>query len=81
MVIGVYEAKKRLSELLDRAAGGEEVVITKHGRPYARLGPAAQRKSQDEIEALMARVRRRRERMPMTSWSELKQDRDEGRRF
>jgi len=56
-------------------------VITKHGRPYARLGPAAQRKSQDEIEALMARVRRRRERMPMTSWSELKQDRDEGRRF
>ena len=81
MVIGVYEAKKRLSELLDRAAAGEEVVITKHGRPYARLGPASQRKSPEEIEALMTRVRRRRERLPVTSWVELKKDRDEGRRF
>jgi antitoxin (DNA-binding transcriptional repressor) of toxin-antitoxin stability system len=56
-------------------------VITKHGRPYARLGPASQRKSQAEIEALMARVRQRREQLPMTTWSELKRDRDAGRRF
>jgi prevent-host-death family protein len=33
----VLEAKTQLSELLDRAANGEEIVITKHGKPVARL--------------------------------------------
>ncbi len=35
--IGAFEAKNRLSELLDAAENGEEVVITKHGRPVAKL--------------------------------------------
>jgi prevent-host-death family protein len=35
--INVYQAKTRLSELLDRAAAGEEIVIARHGRPIARL--------------------------------------------
>ena len=33
----LYEAKARLSELVERAAGGEEIVIAKHGTPRARL--------------------------------------------
>jgi prevent-host-death family protein len=33
----VHEAKTRLSELLARAHAGEEVVIAKAGKPYARL--------------------------------------------
>lgn len=37
--IGAFEAKNRLSELLDAAENGEEIMITKHGRPVARLGP------------------------------------------
>lgn len=35
----VHEAKTRFSELLERAHKGEEVVIAKAGRPYARLVP------------------------------------------
>jgi prevent-host-death family protein len=35
--IPVYEAKTRLSELLARVQQGEEVTITRHGRPMARL--------------------------------------------
>jgi prevent-host-death family protein len=35
--INVYQAKTRLSELLDRAAAGEEIVIARHGRPVALL--------------------------------------------
>jgi prevent-host-death family protein len=35
--IGAFEAKTHLSSLLDRAAAGEEIVITKHGKPIARL--------------------------------------------
>lgn len=38
--IGAFEAKNRLSELLDAAENGEEIMITKHGRPVAKLVPA-----------------------------------------
>jgi prevent-host-death family protein len=37
--IGAFEAKTHLSSLLDEAERGEEIVITKHGRPVARLVP------------------------------------------
>ncbi len=39
--IGCYEAKTRLAELIERAAGGESILITKHGRAVARLVPAS----------------------------------------
>jgi prevent-host-death family protein len=35
--INIYEAKTRLSQLVDRAAGGEEIIIARAGRPVARL--------------------------------------------
>ena len=37
MIANVRTAKAKLSELLDRAANGEEVIITSDGRPKARL--------------------------------------------
>lgn len=33
----VFEAKNQLSALLDRVAQGEEVMITRHGKPVAKL--------------------------------------------
>lgn len=36
-VVNLYEAKTQLSSLVERAAGGEEIVIAKAGRPLARL--------------------------------------------
>jgi prevent-host-death family protein len=41
--INLYEAKTNLSQLIERAAAGEEIVIAKAGRPLARLVPLAQR--------------------------------------
>lgn len=35
--VNLYQAKTHLSELVDRAASGEEIVIAKAGRPMARL--------------------------------------------
>jgi prevent-host-death family protein len=35
--VGIREAKANLSRLLRQVASGEEVVITDHGRPVARL--------------------------------------------
>jgi prevent-host-death family protein len=41
MQINIYAAKTQLSRLVDQANAGEEVVITRQGRPVARLVPAA----------------------------------------
>jgi len=35
--VNIYEAKTRLSQLVDEAASGEDVVIARAGRPVARL--------------------------------------------
>ena len=43
ITVGVYEAKAKLSELLDRVREGEEVVITRLGVPVARLAPVEDR--------------------------------------
>jgi len=37
MDIGVYQAKTHLTELLSKVAQGEQITITRHGRPIARL--------------------------------------------
>ena len=39
--IGLFEAKTHLSELVARAERGEEVIITRHQRPVAKLVPIA----------------------------------------
>ena len=41
MTVGVFEAKTKLSELLDKVAAGEEVIITKRGKPVAKLVPVS----------------------------------------
>jgi prevent-host-death family protein len=38
-VVNLYQAKTTLSELVDRAAAGEEILIAKAGRPLAKLVP------------------------------------------
>ena len=37
ITVGAFEAKTKLSELLDRVERGEEITITRHGKPVARL--------------------------------------------
>ena len=63
--VTAFEAKTRFGELLDRVADGEEVVITRHDKPVARLVPeGAQpldevRRAVDGLRALQERIRRR----------------------
>ena len=35
--VNIYEAKTHLSRMVDRAAEGEEIIISRNGRPVARL--------------------------------------------
>ena len=39
VLVNIYEAKTRLSALLERAQAGEEIVIARAGEPVARLTP------------------------------------------
>jgi len=41
IVVNVHEAKTHLSRLLDRAHAGQEIILAKAGKPYARLMPLA----------------------------------------
>jgi prevent-host-death family protein len=44
----IYEAKTGLSQLVERAAKGEEVIIAKAGKPMVRLVPVVQEAKQKE---------------------------------
>ena len=39
--VGMHEAKTKLSQLVERAEAGEEIVIARNGKPVARLVPVA----------------------------------------
>jgi prevent-host-death family protein len=60
--VGVFEAKARLSELVERAQAGHSTVITKKGRPVARIIPERagkwdRSKVLDEAEEFRRRLR------------------------
>lgn len=63
--VGAFEAKTHFSSLLERAEKGEEITITKHGRPVAKLVPIQQRdnetirRAMDEIIEIRNRSRLR----------------------
>jgi prevent-host-death family protein len=40
--VGAFEAKTHLAALLDAVSAGEQITITRHGRPVARLVPPAE---------------------------------------
>ena len=52
--INLAHAKAHLSELLDRVEAGEELVITRHGKPVAQLSPIITPKQPIDFEALAA---------------------------
>jgi prevent-host-death family protein len=74
------EAKARLLQLLDDVENGETVVITRHGKPIARLEPEAALR-QAEIDAAIEDIRRLQKRNGRITVAELLSARDEGRRF
>jgi antitoxin (DNA-binding transcriptional repressor) of toxin-antitoxin stability system len=78
-VVGAFEAKTKLSELLDLVEAGEEIQITRHGKVVASLGaprasrdPARVKKALDMLKEVRQRSR------PGGSLKELI---EEGRRY
>ncbi len=53
--VGAYDAKTHFSELLERVANGEEITITRHGAPVARLVPVKKSATRDARKAAIDR--------------------------
>ena len=77
--IGLFEAKTHLSELVSRAERGDEVIITRHNRPVARIVPfvAAEHEPAARKAALKALLQSASRRKLGVDW---KTARDEGRK-
>jgi prevent-host-death family protein len=82
--LGVFDAKAQFSRLVDQAERGEETVITRHGRPVAKLVPVTAVCDADEVERILAEAKALREdiaaKFGTFSQAEIRDLRDEGRR-
>jgi prevent-host-death family protein len=81
VTVGAFEAKTHLAQLLERVERGEEITITRRGRPVARLVPVT---AAHDRAAALATFRRLRERacradLGRFDWTEWKALVDEGR--
>lgn len=79
--VGAFEAKTDFAQLLERVGRGEEIVITRRGRPVARLVPATSDLNPEVALAAFARMRERAKRAGIGrfDWSEWRGYVDQGR--
>ncbi len=78
--IQASEAKTHLPRLLDDVERGDTIVITRHGRPIARLVPETARR-EAEIRAAIADIKAFRQAMPALSAAERRALIDAGRKY
>lgn len=71
MQVGIAELKDRLSEVVDRAERGEEVTITRHGRPVVTMTPAQRRPTKAELDQVFDEIRREGHKLPSLTDEEL----------
>ncbi|MEM7464807.1 MAG: type II toxin-antitoxin system prevent-host-death family antitoxin [Pseudomonadota bacterium] len=79
---GVFEAKNRLSALLEMAERGEEVVITRNGNPVARLVDINQTGASGDVASVANDIREMRSNLPddVLDGITIKEMIEEGRR-
>ena len=78
--VTAYEAKTHLPRLLRAAERGETVIITRHGKPVAQLGPVED-KRREEVAEVIARMKRARARRPKVTVEEILAWRHEGHKY
>lgn len=80
--IGAFQAKNTLGALLDRVEAGEEILITRHGKPAARLTQPFTEFDRAEARAAATRIRQRARESKSGPfiWEEWKAFRDEGKK-
>lgn len=79
--VGAFEARKKLSQLLDWVQRGQVFTIIRHGKEVARLVPAPSIHSKEVAHAAVRRIRERAEqhKFGRFDWSEWRSYRDRRR--
>lgn len=62
--VGIFEAKQKLSELVERASRGERIRITRRGKVAAEIVPAQEEVDLKKVFAEIDKVRKRAKRIP-----------------
>lgn len=79
--VGAFEAKTKLSELLDMVERGEEVTITRHGEPVAKLVPVRGDAERARVKALIEEIKETRKGLTLGGGISIKELIEEGRRY
>ena len=81
LTVGAFEAKTKLSELLDAVERGEEITITRRGEPVARLVPIGGGDEKARIRALIDEIKQTRAGLTLGGGVTIKDLIEEGRRY
>jgi prevent-host-death family protein len=83
--VTAFDAKTRFGELLDRVVDGEEIIITRHDKPVARIVPEG-RRSLEDVRGAVAGLRELQQEISSSfgkrklAWKDFKSFVEEGRK-
>ena len=80
--IGIFEAKTHFTKIISQVMEGEEVFVTRRGKPVAKIIPIEKISNMERVNAAISRIHSlaREMRLGGFNWKEFKSFRDEGRR-
>ncbi|MCL2441762.1 MAG: type II toxin-antitoxin system prevent-host-death family antitoxin [Treponema sp.] len=78
--IGAYEAKTHFSQVLDRVAKGTEYIVSKRGKPVAKIIPIEQEKKMTRKEAINALIELRKQYRGVPGDFNIREAIEDGRR-
>jgi prevent-host-death family protein len=79
ITVGAHEARTQLPRLLRAVERGETVIITRRGKPVAKLGPVEDQRQQ--VQEVIASIKRLRRRLPKVPVDEIVASIHEGHKY
>jgi prevent-host-death family protein len=79
ITVGAHEARTHLAKLIRAVEHGEAVIITRRGKPVAKLGPVEDQRQQ--VQEAIASIKRLRRRLPKVPVDELIATIHEGHKY
>lgn len=81
-IVGCFEAKTNFNKIINNIVNGEEVVVTKRGKPVAKIIPIEKSIDTERVKNTFLRLNNLAKEMNLGKfdWEELKSYRDEGKK-
>jgi len=81
-IVGCFEAKTNFNKIINNIVNGEEIVVTKRGKPVAKIIPIDKSFDTERVKTTFLRLNNLAKKMNLDKfdWEELKKYRDEGKK-